>query len=123
MRTGAQGIARSWNSRPTTLADPQDSQYSKFVDRLNAQRFKAMVGKTSGECPELGLPFAIERPHVARAHRELEEKLKPAARRERRDFILNSSAYLPEFTAGSMLLAFAGFCGLICAYALQRSFK
>ena len=62
------------------------SEYSKFVDRVNAQRFKAMVGGMSQEGedqPKIGLPFSIERPHAVAAHRQLEQKLKPAARKMR----------------------------------------
>ena len=62
------------------------SEYSKFVDRVNAQRFKLMVGGSSREDedqPKIGLPFSIDRPHAVAAHWQLEHKLKPAARRTR----------------------------------------
>jgi len=123
MRAGSQLTTANDNPSIAVREVQRDSQYSKFVDRVNAQRFKAMVGRRSDESAVLGLPFAIERPHAARAHRELEEELKPAARREGRSHFSMSSAYFPEFSVGGMFVALAGFCGLICAYALQRSFK
>jgi len=103
--------------------------YSEFVDRVNAQRFKMMVGPESFgryEQPRMGTPFSIERPEAAAAHRELEHELKPAARRERRRSIKLSPS-IRELSkgarAGEVLFAVAGFFGLMCAYALQRSFK
>src|SRR6478672_8315295 len=103
MRIGSQVSEIDGGLRP--VAQLRYGQYSKFVDRVNAQRFKALVGKTSDDFPALGLPFAVERPHAARAHRELEEELKPAARRARHNRFADSSAYFPEFSAGSLFVA------------------
>jgi len=123
------GIKITNSSGHVRTGGDKRTQYSEFVDRVNAQRFKIMVGPESfgryGQ-PKLGTPFSIERPEAAAAHRELEHELKPAARRGRRRSIQFSQS-IREFStgarAGELLIAVAGFFGLMCAYALQRSFK
>jgi hypothetical protein len=100
------------------------TRYSEFVDRVNAQRFKMMVGRAAQ--PKLGIPFSIDREEAAAAHRELEHELKPAARQERKrsfQFSPASPSTAIGVRAGQVFVAMAGFVGLMCAYAIQRSLK
>jgi hypothetical protein len=105
------------------------TQYSEFVDRVNAQRFKKMFGPGSFgqfEQSKLGTPFSIDRPEAAAAHRALEHELKPAARRHRNRsnrFSPSVKALSTGVRASELFIAVAGFFGLMCAYAIQRSLK
>jgi hypothetical protein len=109
--------------RPTNL----HTNYSELVDRVNAQRFKSMVraadDRRSAE-PSLGIPFAFERPEAAAAHREFEEELKPAAAEmaNARPSV-RSIGSAAGISMGSFLMAFGSVFGLVCAYAIARSFK
>ena len=118
------------NGRNATFVGKDQNNYSKFVDRVNAQRFKAMVGASRSDRthrPKLGVPFALERSEAAAAHRELEEELKPAARDEKLQSGFSTPAVVHEISSGASLsqfgLAVLGVCSLICAYAVTRSLK
>ena len=111
----------------TRKYSPTREEYSKFVDRANAQRFKSMVGRHVAET-KLGVPFGLERPEAAAAHRELEEELKPAAREIKSKGFLNpvssnGHSFASTRPGNEVVLAALGLCGLVFAFTALRAFK
>ena len=117
---------RDLGGRSPIFPESTENEYSQFVDRINAQRFKTMVGRADNPAvtseQKLGIPFAIERPEAAAAHRELERELKPAAREEM-SLIPRGAAAGAGFAyrGGSLAVTVLGLLGL--AITVARSLK
>lgn len=105
-----------------SLNENDKIEASLFIDKLNAHRFKRMAGLLNTDKPgsgRLGLPFSVERPEAAAAHRDFEERRKSAARSNR-----NHAALMPCISAsdsnGRFLFVVAGILSLMLGAAFTR---